>query len=189
MAQCASLHPVTILDVNNTVPADLPIADLKGATREDLFMGFHCGNTPSCCLCDGYCMKFQLIMNRLMENPDAAPDITCGTLEGTLRPGPTTLFRLQATPDGGDVMSYIAEGHILDGDPSSFGSIGIFGIPEFARFYRHVMLENQYPHHAATAFKAVGRTLYDALQLMGVDEISTPKPAGTLYPSENPFGA
>jgi L-fucose isomerase-like protein len=187
MAQLASEHPVTILDVNNTVPADLKIKDLKGAARADLFMGFHCGNTPSCCLCEGCAMKYQLIMNRLMEDPHAEPDITCGTLEGTLRPGATTLFRLQATPGGEDVMSYIAQGEILDADPASFGSIGIFAIRDFARFYRYVMLEEQFPHHTGVAFKHVGRILFDALQLLGMDDIFTPKPAGVPYPTENPF--
>ncbi len=187
MAQCAGQQPVTILDVNNTVPSDIAIKNLKGARREDLFMGFHCGNTPSCCLCKGYCMKFQLIMNRLMEDASKEPDITCGTLEGTLRPGPTTLFRLQATPDSAGLMSYIAQGHILDADPASFGAIGIFGIPDFARFYRYAMLGGNFPHHAATAFKHVGRTLFDALPLLGVDRIATPLPAGTRYPGENPF--
>jgi L-fucose isomerase-like protein len=187
MAQLASAQPVTLLDVNNTVPADIAIADLKGARRDDLFMGFHCGNTPSCCLCEGCAMKFQLIMNRLMEDPAKPPDITCGTLEGTLKPGPATIFRLQATPDGASVMSYVAEGHVLDADPASFGSIGVFGIPNFARFYRHVMLEKQFPHHTAVAFKGVGRILFDAARLLGVSDINTPKPAGTPYPGENPF--
>jgi L-fucose isomerase-like protein len=187
MAQCAGNHPVTILDVNNSVPDDIEIEHLGGAKREDLFMGFHCGNTPSCCLNDGYCMKFQLIMNRLMEDPTKAPNITCGTLEGVLRSGPTTLFRLQAQPDGGGLMSYIAQGQILDADPASFGCIGIFGIPGFARFYRHVLLAGQYPHHTATAFKHVGRALYDAAQLLGIGAVSTPLPPGMLYPGENPF--
>ena len=38
MAQLASCLPGTLLDVNNTVPSDIKIADLEGATREDLFM-------------------------------------------------------------------------------------------------------------------------------------------------------
>jgi L-fucose isomerase-like protein len=185
--QLASQHPVTILDVNNTVPGDIAIKDLKGAARTDLFMGFHCGNTASCLLCEGYCMKYQLIMNRLMEEPGKAPDITCGTLEGTLIPGPTTVFRLQATPDSASTMSYVAEGHILDADPASFGGIGIFGIPNFARFYRYVLLGKQYPHHTAVAFKHVGRILFDAAQMLGVGDVQAPRPAGALYPQENPF--
>lgn len=187
MCQLASNHPVTILDVNNTVPPDIKIKNLQGAAREDLFMGFHCGNTPSCCLCDGYCMKYQLIMNRLMEDPGTAPDITCGTLEGTLRPGPCTLFRLQATPDSAGLMSYVADGAILDADPASFGSIGVFGIKDFARFYRYVMLQKNFPHHAAVAFAHAGRVLFDATQLLGISAIDAPRPAGMLYASENPF--
>jgi L-fucose isomerase-like protein len=185
MSQLASLHPVTILDINNTVPDDLVIADLKGASREDLFMGFHCGNTPSCCLCQGCAMKFQLIMRRLME-PESAPNITCGTLEGTLRPGPATVFRLQGTADC-RLQSYVADGHILEADPASFGGIGVFGIKDFARFYRYVLLEKQYPHHTAVAFRHSGRILFDAVKLLGVCDIQAPKPAGALYCGENPF--
>ena len=186
MCQLATMFPATLLDVNNTVPADIEIADLKGAAREDLFMGFHCGNTPSCCLCDGCSMKYQLIMHRLME-PDKEPNITAGTLEGTLRPGPISVYRLQAKPSGVGLHSYIADGHILDADHHSFGGIGVIGIKDFGRFYRHVLLERQFPHHAAVAFKQAGRILYDATKLLGVDDIGTPRPAGVLYPGENPF--
>jgi L-fucose isomerase-like protein len=185
MAQLATSAPVTLLDINNTVPDDIPIADLKGATRADLFMGFHCGNTPSGCLCEGCAMKYQFIMHRLME-PGKPPDITCGTLEGTLRPGPATVFRLQGTADT-RLQSYVAEGHILDADPASFGGIGIFGMPHFARFYRHVLIGKQFPHHTAVAFQHGGRELHDAVKLLGVDDLSTPRPAGNLYPDENPF--
>jgi len=187
MAQLASLHPATLLDINNTVPPDLEIKDLKGVSRDDLFMGFHCGNTPSCCLREGCAMKYQLIMHRLME-PGQEPDITCGTLEGTLRPGPATVFRLQGTADC-HLQSYIAEGHILDADPHSFGGIGIFGIPDFARFYRHVLIEKQYPHHAAVGFAHAGKVLHDAVRMLGVDDVMAPRPASSLYPSENPFCA
>jgi len=185
MAQLASMAPATILDVNNSVPGDIKIKDMRGISRSDLVMGFHCGNTPSCCLKGGCAMKYQLIMHRLME-PGKAPDITCGTLEGTIKPSPATMFRLQSTPDC-KLMSYVAEGRVLDADPSSFGGIGIFGLPGFARFYRYVMLEKQFPHHAAVAFSHAGRILFDALKLLGVNDIQAPKPAGTLYPTENPF--
>lgn len=185
LVQLASNFPATLLDINNTVPDDIPIKDLKGAARQDLFMGFHCGNTASCLLCEGCAMKYQLIMHRLME-PGQTPDITCGTLEGTLMPGPTTLFRLQGGADNA-LRSYVAEGAILDADPASFGSIGIFAIPNMARFYRHVLIQKHFPHHAAIGFRHAGRALVDALRMLGVPEIHTPKPAGSLYCSENPF--
>lgn len=185
MVQLASQIPATILDINNSVPDDIAIADLKGAGREDLFMGFHCGNTPCRYLNPGFALKYQLIMKRLME-PDSDPDITCGTLEGTLRPGPATVCRIQAD-NKGVLRGYIAEGHILDADPESFGSIGIFGIPDFARFYRHILLEKQFPHHTAVGFKHTGRILFEALNYLQMDKIYTPKAAYNLYPSENPF--
>jgi L-fucose isomerase-like protein len=183
----ASGKPVTLLDINNTVPADLigKKADLKGAAPEDLFMGFHCGNSPSVCMKD-CSMKFQLIMNRLMEDPKAEPDITRGTLEGQLRPGPATFFRLQSSADG-YLMSYIAPGNILDIDPHSFGGIGVFAIANFARFYRHVLLGRQFPHHGAVAFDNVAKVLFDAVKLLGVEDIGVPLPKTMLYPGENAF--
>ena len=186
LCQLASLQPATLLDINNTVPDDIEIHDLKGADRADLFMGFHCGNTPSCHLCDAV-MKYQLIMHRLME-PDAEPDITCGTLEGRLKPGPVTVFRLQGTAKD-HLQSYVAEGHVLDADPCSFGGIGIVGVPDFARFYRHVLLEKQFPHHTAMGFAHVGKTLFDAVKLLGVEDVQAPRPAGVPYTSENPFAS
>ena len=186
IAQLASDMPATLLDINNTVPADMSAgADLKCAEVEDLFMGFHCGNTPSGCM-KNCSMKFQLIMNRLMEDPTQAPDITRGTLEGQIRPGDTTVFRLQGNAEG-QLVSYVAEGEVLDMDPMSFGAIGAFAIPNFARFYRHVLIGKRFPHHAAIAFNKCGRVLFDALQLLGVTDIHAPLPAGTLYPGENPF--
>ena len=184
MAVCASLLPSTLLDINNTVPADMASSIPRKVKRTDLFMGFHCGNTPGACMVNAE-MKYQLIMHRLQE-PGKEPDITRGTLEGRLRPGEVTLFRLQSTADT-RLRSYVAQGEILDMDPRSFGGIGVFSIPEMGRFYRHVLIEKRYPHHGAVAFAHVGRALFDALRLLGVDEIDFNRPAGVLYPTENPF--
>ena len=183
----ASESPATLLDLNNTVPADMldGKTDLAGAQTEDLFMGFHCGNTPSCAMMD-CSMKHQFIMRRLMEPDSPEPNITRGTLEGRLRPGPMTFFRLQGTIDGA-LASYVAQGHVLDIDPKSFGSIGVCAIPHFARFYRHALL-GTFPHHGAVAFAHAGKTLFDAVRLLGVNDIRTPRPPDIVYPDENPFG-
>ncbi|NLB59839.1 MAG: fucose isomerase [Lentisphaerae bacterium] len=185
LAQLAVQQPVTLLDINNTVPQDIEITDFRGASRADIFMGFHCGNTPSCHLLPGYKMHYQLIMRRNLE-PDSAPNISCGTLEGRLVPGPLTLLRVQSTLDG-ELHGYLAEGQILDVDPVSFGGIGIIAIPQFNRFYRHILLEKQFPHHTACAFEHSGRMLFEALSLLKIDPIHTPRQAGDRYPTENPF--
>ncbi len=186
MVQLASSVPATLLDINNSVPSDvLPKQpDLKGAALEDLFMGFHCGNTCSDCM-KNCSMKYQVIMNRLMEDGKEA-DITRGTLEGQLKPGPITMFRLQSTSDC-QLRSYIADGAILDVDPCSFGGIGVVAIPGFARFYRHVLIGKQFPHHAAFGFKKVGRLLFEAVKMLGIDDIGVPLPSTVLYEGENPF--
>ncbi len=184
---CATSMPATLLDINNTVPYDL--IEKAGKTvgdyaPSDLFMGFHCGNTPSSCMAD-VTMRYQLIMHRLME-PEGEPDITRGTLEGTIRPGDITIFRLQSTADT-QLRSYMAQGEVLPMDPQSFGGIGVIAVPEMARFYRHVLIEKHFPHHTAVAFKHAGKFLFAAVKMLGVKDVAFNLPKGLYYPSENPF--
>jgi L-fucose isomerase-like protein len=184
----ASGSPATLLDLNNTVPNDMVPKSKKarnGAAPEDLFMGFHCGNTPTSCM-KNCALNYQVIMHRLMEDPALPPNITRGTLEGQIAASPTTVLRLQGSADG-DLAAYIAQGKILDIDPCTFGGTGVFAIPDFARFYRHVLIEGAFPHHAAIAFDHSGKVLFDAIKLLGVDKISTPLPAAVPYPTENRF--
>lgn len=184
---CATNMPATLLDINNTVPKDMydnNKAKFEGYSLNDTFMGFHCGNTPSCCM-KNCAMKYQLIMHRLLE-PDKEPDISRGTLEGAIRPGDITLFRLQSTADC-TLRSYVAEGEVVDVDPKSFGGIGIFAIKEMARFYRHVLIAKRYPHHAGVAFKHAGKVLFAAMKMLGVDDVAFNQPASMLYRDENPF--
>ena len=176
MAICATGAPATILDVNNSVPKDMYAGAgkaVKDYKPTDLFMGFHCGNTPSGCLLSGE-MKYQLIMNRLME-PGKEPDITRGTLEGRIKTGEITIFRLQSTA-GAVLRAYAAEGEVLDVDPKSFGGIGVFAVREMGRFYRHALIEKRFPHHAAVAFKRAGKALFSACRMLGVEDFSYNRP-------------
>ncbi len=184
---CATMAPPTILDINNSVPKELydsEIAPETGYRQGETFMGFHCGNTPSCMIRDPK-MSYQLIMKRSLE-PDGEPDITRGTLEGDLKPGYVTFFRLHSTADC-RLISYVAQGEVLPTATHSFGSIGVIAIPEMERFYRHVLVENGFPHHGGLGFAHVGKTLFSALRLLGVEQIGYNQPSGILYPSENPF--
>jgi len=184
---CATGMPATLLDINNTVPKDMYENNkdkFGGYKLDDVFMGFHCGNTPSCCL-KSASLKYQLIMHRLLE-PDKEPDITRGTLEGTIRPGDITLFRLQGTADC-VLRSYVAEGEVIDVDPKSFGGIGVFAVKEMGRFYRHVLIAKRYPHHAGVAFKRAGKLLFAAMKMLGVEDVAFNQPASMLYKDENPF--
>jgi len=184
---CVSGDSVTLLDINNSVPADMYEAEIKGKfdyTHKDTFMGFHCGNTPLCRLSKGE-LKYQRIMKSLLE-PEAEPDITRGTLEGDIAAGDITFFRLQGSAEGG-LTSYIAHGEVLPVATRSFGGIGIFAIKEMGRFYRHVLIGDRYPHHGAVAFGHVGKALFDVFRYLGVPKISYNQPSSVPYPTENPF--
>ncbi len=187
IASCATELPAAILDINNTVPADM-YAEAKGSVKDyandELFMGFHCGNTSSACMATS-AMKYQLIMHRLME-PGKDPTITRGTLEGTIRPGAITLFRLQSSAEA-QLKAYVAQGEILTIDPKSFGCIAVFAVREMGRFYRHVLIEKRFPHHTAVAFSHAGRALFEAMRMIGIRDISFNFPKGVLYSGEHPY--
>jgi len=176
---------VTLLDINNTVPSDMFESDINGKynyTLNDTFMGFHCGNTAAGKL-SACSMKYQLIMARSLPE-----EVTQGTLEGDIIPGDITFYRLQSTADS-KLRAYIAHGEVLPVATRSFGGIGVFAISEMGRFYRHVLVEGNYPHHGAVAFGHHGKALYEVFKYIGVcvDEIGYNQPKGVLYKTENPF--
>ena len=182
---CVSNDIVTLLDINNSVPKDMYKECIEGKfnyTHKDTFMGFHCGNTCSSKLAH-FEMKYQKIMARALP-----VEVTQGTLEGDIAPGDITFFRLQSTADS-ILRAYVAEGEVLPVASKSFGGIGVFAIPEMGRFYRHVLIEKNYPHHGAVAFGHYGKALFEVFKMLGVEysEIGYNQPAGVKYPSENPF--
>ena len=180
---CISDDVVTLLDINNTVPKDMYENKIKGKfnyAHSDTFMGFHCGNTASTKL--SFCsMKYQMIMARALPE-----EVTQGTLEGDIIPGNITFYRLQSTSDA-QLKAYVAEGEVLPVATQSFGSIGIFAIDEMGRFYRHVLVEGNYPHHGAVAFGHFGKKLFEVFKYVGVEEISFNQPKSMMYKTENPF--
>jgi L-fucose isomerase-like protein len=187
---CISADAVTLLDINNSVPEDLYNQDIKGKydyTLRDVFMGFHCGNTPFCKLKKekNTALKYQLIMNRTVES-GGTPDVTRGTLEGDIIPGDITFYRLQSNADT-TLQAYIAQGEVLPMATHSFGGIGVFAIPEMGRFYRHVLVAKHYPHHGAVVFGKYGKALHTVFSYLGVPDIAFNQPKGMLYSTENPF--
>ncbi|MBO7353969.1 MAG: fucose isomerase, partial [Lachnospiraceae bacterium] len=174
----------------NSVPEKLFNDEIKKKykkyTLTDTFMGFHCGNTPSCKMCADRAIKYQLIQHRLLEPAGSEPDFTRGTLEGDIAASDITFYRLQCDSEG-NLRSYIAEGEILDVKTGSFGGIGIFAINEMGRFYRHVLVQKRYPHHGAVAFGHYGKTLFEVFKFLGVKDIAYNQPKSLPYPTENPW--
>ena len=189
IGSCVSGDAVTILDINNSVPAKMWEEQIKGKydyALTDTFMGFHCGNTPSCKMCDDRAVKYQLIQHRLLEPEGSAPDFTRGTLEGDIAAGEITFYRLQCDSEG-NLRSYIAQGEVLPVATTSFGGIGVFAIHEMGRFYRHVLIQKRYPHHGAVAFGHHGKALFEVFKFLGVQDIAYNQPKSLPYPTENPW--
>ena len=185
IGMAVSEKAATLLDINNNVPRDLYGEDIDGKfgyTHSDTFMGFHCGNGAVSQLCTPKLCRHG-IMGRTLP-----AEITMGTLEGDLIPGNVTVFRLQSTADC-KLRAYIAQGEVLPVATRSFGTIGIIAVPEMARFYRHVLIEKGFPHHAAIAFGNHGKALFEVFKYIGVpvEEIGYNQPKGVRYPSENPW--
>ena len=189
IGMCVSGDTVTLLDINNSVPKYIYDEDIAGKfdyKLTDTFMGFHCGNTPSCKMCADRAVKYQLIQHRLLEPAGSDPDFTRGTLEGDIAASDITFYRLQCDSEG-NLRSYIAEGEVLPVATRSFGGIGIFAIKEMGRFYRHVLVQKRYPHHGAVAFGHYGKVLFEVFKYLGIGDIAYNQPAGNRYPTENPF--
>ena len=182
---CITQDAVTLLDINNSVPADMYKEAIEGKfdyTHKDTFMGFHCGNTCSKKLAF-HEMKYQMIMARNLP-----VEVTQGTLEGDIAPGNITFFRLQSTADC-KLTAYLAQGEVLPVATKSFGAIGVFAIKEMGRFYRHVLIEKGYPHHGAVAFGHYGKALFEVFKYIGVPmaDLNYNQPKSVPYPTENPF--
>src|SRR5580700_9849939 len=181
LGQYASNETVGILDINHSIPKDLH-ESLKDYPIKDMVGMFHCGNASTKLLKNPE-MKFQVIMKRMME-PNNAPDITRGTIEGQFNASPITVVQVHGLGD--QLQAYLMEGFFLDLDPRTFGCTGTAYLPGFSRFYQHILL-GRFHHHAAVAFSHCGSVLYDAFKLLGLAQVHTPLPPSVAYPGENVF--
>ncbi|MCD8309591.1 MAG: L-fucose/L-arabinose isomerase family protein [Clostridia bacterium] len=183
IGSCVSQDCTTLLDINNTVPGDIYEEDIKGKFSygiTDTFMGFHCGNT-----CSSKLVKPEMRNQKIMARSLPA-EVTNGTIEGDIVGGDVTVYRLQSTSDN-RLLAYVAQGEVLPVATRSFGSTGIFAVKEMGRFYRHVLIQNGFPHHAAVAFGHHGKAIYEVFKYLGAEEIGYNQPAGLPYRTENPF--
>ena len=113
-------------------------------------MGFHCGNTCSRKL--AFCsMKYQKIMARSLPI-----EVTQGHARRRHCPGDITFFRLQSTADN-QLRAYVAEGRSAERTVPLLRFHRRIRHPEMGRFYRHVLIEKNFPHHGAVAFGHYGK--------------------------------
>ena len=151
-AMCLSGSPSALLDINNAPPKDMAeqlCKTVPGAQRSDFFIGFHCGNTAMP-LMEHAALRYKFDR----KNPDApetGTEASRGTLEGRMRDGEITFFRMHADK-AGSMISYVQEGSILPVELHTYGCYGTFHVAGMQEFYRNVLIEHAFPHHCAVAY-------------------------------------
>jgi L-fucose isomerase-like protein len=187
LGQCVGGAPVTLLDINNFVPRDLyerSVLNRYPYAQEELFIGFHCGNTPRPLMAES---ELRYKMNRKAPNaPETGQELTRGTLEGRMAPGEITCYRLHSTADG-RLQAYVAQGEVLPVEMETYGCHALFAIPQMARFYRHVLLKKHFPHHGAVLYGPHAGALFDLFVNLGVPDVSHNHRQDDRYEHENPF--
>jgi L-fucose isomerase-like protein len=184
---CLSNKPTAILDINNAIPSDLYHSEIAGNydyTLRDMFLGYHCGNTPTSQMAE--CELKYKINRKDPYAPETGKENNRGTLEGRIKEGKVSFFRLHATAEG-KLQAYVAKGEILPIKTKSYGCYAVFGVKEMARFYRHVLLAKHFPHHCAVVFGDYCSLIYELFQHMGITYIGYNHGADELYDTENPF--
>lgn len=187
IGQCVSNDVVTILNINNNIPQSVYDEKIKeqefnGKQYElsDLFLGYHCGVTPSCRLTSNK-MEYHFVNYQLIGEEQSK-----GTIQGTVVPGAVTLLRVQGTRDG-KLQAYVAQGQVLPISMDTYGGQGIIAIPEFGRFFRNVVLGKQFPNHCAVIFGHYGKQLMSILRQIGIKDIEYNHPKDVPYQCENIF--
>lgn len=187
VGQCVSDDVVTFIDINNNIPRSVYDAKIKGRKFNgksyeigDLFLGYHCGVTPSCKLTSNKLAHH--FINRQLGGEEQSN----GTIQGTMVPGAVTLLRIQGARDGA-LRAYVAQGQILPATMDTYGGQGIIAVPEMERFFRNVILEKQFPNHCAVIFGHYGKELTAVLRLLGIDDIEYNHPRTVPYAGENAF--
>lgn len=187
IGQCVSNDTVTILNINNNVPQTVynkKIIDRefngKKYSDSDLFLGYHCGVTCSNKL-KRHKLELHFVNHQLIGEEQSK-----GTIQGQIIPGAVTIFRLQGTRDG-RLKAYVAQGQILPVSMETYGGYGIIAVPEMKRFFKNVILEEQFPNHCVVIFGHYGRELISILKQLGVTEIKYNHPRNIPYERENMY--
>jgi hypothetical protein len=52
-----------------------------------------------------------------------------------------------------------------------------------------VLIGKRFPHHSGVGFGHIGKVLFEALKMLGVNDINYNRPVSLPYMDENPFEA
>ncbi len=116
--------------------------------------------------------------------PESEPNITRGVLDGVIRPGPVTIFRLQSAADT-ELRSYVAEGEVRTSHrsrsaPSAYSPSGMGRFTAMSSSEKASRITRRWD--SPTRAKRSGTH-----SACSESRMSFNRPRGMLYQGESPF--
>ncbi|WP_040976938.1 L-fucose/L-arabinose isomerase family protein [Necropsobacter massiliensis] len=148
----ASMKPASIADWNNNF----------GDERDKCVM-FHCGNYAT-----------EELHNPFMSTADiigttVGCENTCGAINGRMKAGSLTYFRLSTDDLDGRVKAYVGEGKFVDDELDTVGCRAVIQVAELEQLLAYIC-NNGFEHHVAMNHSSSAQILYEAFtKYLGVD--------------------
>ncbi|PJC87196.1 fucose isomerase [Vibrio sp. HA2012] len=148
----ASQKPASIADWNNNFGDD-----------RDKCVLFHCGNFATSELDNPFMSTADII------GTTVGCGNTCGAINGRMKAGPLTYFRLSTDDFSGKVKAYVGEGRFVDDELDTVGCRAVVQVNALEGLLAHICTEG-FEHHVALNHSATGDVLYEAFtKYLGVD--------------------
>ncbi|TNH07842.1 L-fucose/L-arabinose isomerase family protein [Testudinibacter sp. TR-2022] len=148
----ASMKPASIADWNNNF----------GEERDKCVM-FHCGNYATEELDNPFMSTADIIGTTVgCEN-------TCGAINGRMKAGPLTYFRLSTDDFSGKVKAYVGEGKFVDDELETVGCRAVIQVKGLEELLAYIC-NNGFEHHVAMNHSSSAKVLYEVFtKYLGVE--------------------
>lgn len=133
--------------------------------EENVFLAWHCGNAPPSLAPEG--CPLVLRRHAILER-NRRSEISEGTLEFQLRPGPVTLCRL--VEYDGEFKMLVTKGEIKRSSRDIRGSWSWVKVRDLALLYR-VIVERGFIHHASMVHGDCTKPIVDACRILGIETV------------------
>lgn len=148
----ASMKPASIADWNNNFGDD-----------PDKCVLFHCGNFATAGLHNPFMSTADII------GTTVGCGNTCGAINGRMKAGPLTYFRLSTDEFTGKVKAYVGEGRFVDDELDTVGCRAVVEVKELEGLLSYICTEG-FEHHVAMNHSSSGDILSEAfIKYLGVD--------------------
>lgn len=133
--------------------------------EENVFLAWHCGNAPPSLACEEcpVVLRTQSVIERTLGS-----EISEGTLEFQLKPGPVTICRL--VEYDGEFKMLVTKGEIKQSQQKLRGSWSWVEVPDLAFLYR-VLVEEGFIHHASLIHGDYTKAIVDACKFLGIETV------------------